>query len=104
MRPAPPSSRIEQRPTGADQRARAAARIGSPPPDLSNFDEVQLKRSYVFGGRLLKRLAEELGEATDVIRVRIDGGLSKIPQLHVIGHALSEFGDTRLPGSHRETF
>lgn len=59
-----------------------------------------VKRSHVFGGRLFRSLAEKLGEAADMIRVGVNGRLSKVAQLHIIGHAFREHSCARLPGRH----
>jgi len=47
---------------------------------------------FVFG-----RLAQELDETANVIRVGINRPLRIVPQLHIIGHTSSQIGSEALP-------
>ena len=71
-------------------------------PDFSDFNHVELKRSYVFGGCFQRRPAKELGKPADVIRVSIDRALRKVAELHVVCHLTREISDAVLPRCHGE--
>jgi len=79
-------------------------RVEGAPADFSCVDQVQLKRSYVLGGRVFGRAPQELRKPAHVIRVGVDRLLRIIPQLHVFGHAAGECCHAVLPGSHGSAF
>ena len=64
------------------------------------MDEKKLVLADLFRAEMVRRFSEMPAELVDVIGVRIDGTVGKVPQLHVFGHALNERIESSLVRRH----
>ena len=88
--------------TLSEQKSQSAHRlIERAPADFPFFDQMQLKSADIFGSGLFRGFFEECGEASDVVRVGVDGLLRQIPDGHILGHALNRRCGAPLPWCHQ---
>jgi hypothetical protein len=70
--------------------------------ELSVTDQVQLEGSDVFGGYPVERFLGEVGKASDVVGVSIDGGIGHVSDLQVFGQPPRDRARAFSVGSHIE--
>jgi hypothetical protein len=77
-----------------------AGQIEGTPRDFLFVDQIQLVLANLFRSELVGRFAKELAKLVDMIRIRVDGGVGHVSQLHITDHALDVGVHSFLVGRH----